>query len=141
MFSGAILPHRNLLGEAFHFLCNPKLSLTSVPFGLKESFGGSVAELGRSRPQHRAKATIGRRRGPPCGKATVGSRRPELAEKNRQKSGAGADTPFGGPGKQSRRAALRRRQASRLAAKPKNIEKDVKPNGTVRFSQGGWVGT
>ena len=70
--------------------------------GLKETFGGSVSELGRSRPQHRAKATIGRRRDPRSGKASKASRRPELAEKNRQKSGAAGDAERGRRGNQQR---------------------------------------
>ena len=61
-------PLQNLFGEAFLFLGNPKLSLTSLPLGLKESFGRLVTELGRSRATHQPKATKGRRRGPPCGK-------------------------------------------------------------------------
>jgi len=138
MFSGRQPPFQILLGAAFHFLCNPILSLMSSPLGLKESIGGSVTELGRSRPPHRAKATIGRGRDPRSGKAAPqgaqrpragsaasgaqraqrasGRPRPELAGKNRQKSGAGGDRgadaqrPRSGPPRPNK-------PPSRLAAK------------------------
>jgi len=57
-----------------------------------------------------------------------------MAQKNRQKSGAGGTSAAKAEGHQSRRAALRRRPASRLAAMPKKIEKNIGSN------QGGWVG-
>lgn len=113
MFSAAKPPHQILLCVAFRFLCNPKLSLMSSSLGLKESVGRLVTELGRSRAPHQTEATIGRRRGPPCGKANAESRRPELPEKNRQKSGPAPDTPFGGGGNQKRG-----RQAERPPSRP-----------------------
>ena len=83
MFSGERTPLQNLLGVAFRFLWHPKVSLMSSSLGLKETFGGVVTELGRSRPPHNAKATKGHGRGPPCGKARrrtpLGGRRPPAA--------------------------------------------------------------
>lgn len=61
MFSKRKPPLQNLLGVAFLFLWHPKVSLMSSSLGLKETFGGVVTELGRSRPPHNAKATRGRR--------------------------------------------------------------------------------
>ena len=88
----------------------------SLSLGLKEKFGGGGTELGRSRPTHTAKATIARRRDPQSGKASAASRRAELAENNRRKSGAAADTPFGGGG--HRTAEGRAKRDPKAASRP-----------------------
>lgn len=61
MFSKRKPPLQISWAKPFLFLWHPKVSLMSLFLGLKETFGGVVTELGRSRPPHNAKATRGRR--------------------------------------------------------------------------------
>jgi len=77
MFSGVKPPFQIFSGAAHHFLCNPKLSLTSLSLGLKERFGRVVTEVVTNQRQGHAQpeGTATERRRAPASSAGKRPRR------------------------------------------------------------------
>jgi len=87
------------------------------------------ASKGRTPPGEASAAS--HKSGRASGRAASGAK---MARKNRQKSGADGTSAAKARGQRSRRAALRRRPASRLAAKPKKNTKNIAKSTRARRS-------